>query len=632
MVDWATNVTTANLPPSPGAPWAAGNISAAQLEELPPGQYEVPAGTYTITGSATVPADVSLLFARDAVFKPASGVRITFNELPQAGWYKIFDYSGGGTVALSQTAHTGEVPIDWWGSSSGYWDDALKWAMLAIGAKEHPDPAPFEVGRVGVICFGRGIYRFSVTGTFSQATFSGVKRGFMFRGMGPQNTLLYMECGSTEKWFYDSEDRFGRWSFYDLGFSSDNRIKGCGFRHESGDNGEEKEFRYYNCFFGIPAHTAFDLGSSTPPGLFKGFSYEGSTNADLNKWFGCRFGGFPGGLLHFNNHQSVSHAMYGCDAELTGTFATTHEHAGGDLKVYGGTLVFNTDMDAETPIETYVVDHEGSAELWPGNNTFVFNGVRFEFHDLASMVRTHEGPYGQGVSNTVFRDCDIYVDGTPRNGVYVVQNSLVTFERTNIPETLAFRAICPASYLGKVGTGGIILFHTCDVPVDLHARSFAEYGGRVIAQGCYHHLRSADLLARTAVDFDFGWENMAPFDRSVTRKLVAIKAQAETWPHNGVDEQTMLLPPRAIITGIRVLKPAGGSDTSSYQLHVGNDDQTETYGSSVLAAANVKHTIIASDLSIDCGTVLGTRTVRLWATGTATSAQVGIGYALVEYI
>ncbi|HYW12262.1 MAG TPA: hypothetical protein VE871_09895 [Longimicrobium sp.] len=603
--------------------------------------YLIPKGTYTVNASTTVPPRVSLQFARGAVLKPAPGTTLTLSESPEAGPYQIFDTTAvsgvEARVKLRDDARSDEVHIEWWGAdASGYWDKALRDAMRALVTN--------VVGNTGGVRFGRGIYRFAGDEPFSQLTTLDslpVRRGFVFRGAGPVDTLLYLECGGQERWFYNSTDKHGMWSFYDLGFSSDNQAYGCGFRHVSDPTpgpgpertGEEKEFHYHNCFFGSSAHPSFGIGGSA--GMNKGWSYEGTTNADLNKWFGCRFGGFGGGLLHYDNDQSVAHALYGCDAELTGTLATTYSNAGGDLKVYGGSII----LAGRANGAYYLVDHQASAKLWPGNNTIVFNGVRFEFKDTSSMVIKRQGASGYGSSNTVFRDCDIYAEGTVRTGVEVVQNALVAFERTNIPGTFLFKAIPPQDYITSAGTGGIILFDTCDVPLELHglASVGALSGGRVIAEGCYHHVRHEVEVQRTGVDFDVGWENMGRHDRAVTRKLVVLKQKVAAWPHSGTEaEHTVVLPPSSIITGVRLHKPAG-SGSATYQLHVGNDDQSVTYSSSTVPGGitptfNLAHTILRNDLAVEAGTSLNTRTVRLWMTGASTVAEVNTGYALVEYI
>ena len=640
---WAINVRTLGI--QPGTPQAPGTITAEQIEALEPGQYLLPAGTYTVgpenVGTVTVPAGVSLHFARGAVLQPLEGVLLVLDEAPQAGRFPIFDGSEGGRVMLSRAARTGDWLIDWWGAdASGNWDDALHRAMFAVGTTE-PGTTE-ERGRGGVIHFGRGVYRFALPGTFSQFSYLGIKRGFTFRGTGPQSTLLYLLCGGAQKWFYDTTDKHGRWTFHDLGFSSDDRSRGCGFRHttQAQTAGEEKEFRYYNCFFGDVAHAAFGSEVAAAAGMSTGFSYHGIANADLNKWFGCRFGGFAGGLLHFDNNQSVSHAMYGCDAELTGTFATTHAHGGGDLKVYGGTLVMKRETAGGDPY--YVLDHQDSAELWAGNSTFVFDGVRFEFHGAARMVRKRHQTAGMGVTNTVFRSCDIYVAGSPRPGVEIVQNALVLFDRTNVPALFRYQATPNAGVTGLSGTGGIILFRACDVPPDLYDLSDvgAFTGGRVIAEGCYHHLRAQEgtpPLGRAALDFDKGWENALAYDRLVTRKLAVLKQKVAPLPRAGnQDESTVLLPPGAVICGIRVFKPAHGADPGTYRLLVGTGDRGTVHGYSATAAAGLKisdqHRILKSDLSFQCGTDATSRTVRLWMEGTATEVQTNLGYALVEYL
>jgi hypothetical protein len=81
-------------------------------------------GTCLIGTSITIPSNVKLKFLNGGMLKPASGVTVTINGQVEAGLYKIFDITDGGTFAGSPRTY--KLYPEWFGAiRDGVTDDSL---------------------------------------------------------------------------------------------------------------------------------------------------------------------------------------------------------------------------------------------------------------------------------------------------------------------------------------------------------------------------------------------------------------------------------------------------------------------------------------------------------------------------
>jgi hypothetical protein len=75
----------------------------------------IPAGTWSINGNFTIPANVTLKPERGAILSIATGVTLTINGGLDVGLHQIFSWSGTGKVVFGPGAVKSVHP-EWWGA------------------------------------------------------------------------------------------------------------------------------------------------------------------------------------------------------------------------------------------------------------------------------------------------------------------------------------------------------------------------------------------------------------------------------------------------------------------------------------------------------------------------------------
>lgn len=94
------------------AAFAAADATSASL-----GPIYVAGGTCVIGTSITLTHDFT--FGSGGLLKPASGALITFNGSIQAGPFKIFDTSAGGSILVGSSFRGLSDYVEWWGAGHG---------------------------------------------------------------------------------------------------------------------------------------------------------------------------------------------------------------------------------------------------------------------------------------------------------------------------------------------------------------------------------------------------------------------------------------------------------------------------------------------------------------------------------
>ena len=141
---------------------------------------------------------------------------------------------------------------------------------------------------------------------------------------------------------------------------------------------------------------------------------------------------------------------------------------------------------------------------------------------------------------------------------------------------------------------------------------------------------------RHAVDFDLNWQNQGRASNFPGLKHISVKPQNRPWPNlDTTADWVVTLPNNALIKNIYVYRPAGAR-AESYQLNVGNGDESTTYANDGAGLnSNVAHTIVVEKTIatlISAGTTNPNNQVKVWANPHTTDSDIVTGgYFIVEY-
>lgn len=452
------------------------------------------------------------------------------------------------------------------------------------------------------------------------------KRGLKLSGVSGHSSVLLLETNNQESWFYNNGEnnpKFEYITFRDLGFTSDNWQFGNGFKLWS--SGVEKQFRFFNCIFGDTASNA--IGESNG-GFQTLFETSGTGNADLCKFHSCFISGIYKTIFHLNNPQSVVFETFGTDMATFGDVIQIGANGGGSMHFFGGACELHNRSGGDTT-PRYVLNLLEGVSHGPGNCEFNFHSVRYELQ--GNQKALVNAPSQNGIAQVLFDACNIgTVNTTTRDAVILGARKKVTFRDCVLHENLLYRLRNTYAEASSPESGALLVFDSCRVGLatsPLFGRITIEsVVGRAIARNCV--ARGASSLGRTvAQDFDLGlFRNALPREGSAIKKILPIKPEWLGYPLNGGTEYTVDLPPDAMITSIYIHKPAKGTSVSSYQLHIGNDAKTVTYGSSVAGELRHEHKIDLNNLRI-----FNEMKLRLWATGAGSETNHN-GIAFIEYI
>ena len=477
--------------------------------------------------------------------------------------------------------------------------------------------------------FSEGIYCVKKDKLFSDFNFSEIGLGFQivdginFRGNGRTSSVIKLITKNesdtyTEKWLYNNESidtqKFQKINFFNLGFDTDNYDYGNGFKQYS--QGGEKQFRFYFC----------DIA------LGNVLWCEGAGNADLNRFISCGITAYKD-LLTLNNTQSVSHMFVGTDMNIKRNLITVLSQGGGDVSISDCNIEMHELNDTDDIVDEeayYLVNIPQRTRLGNGNCHYVFSNIRFEMHGTKKgLVKTVNGNFPVDVC---FNNCWWgTVEPLLRSVVEIYPSKIITFRNCTLHDNFQFTVNGKYSNSDAASCAGTIIFDSCNVGYNkmLADRIIINESDcyRVKATKCYK-LASTSENNPIAQDFDYGWETRGGASVNPAKKIIAIKFANDAWPipSSTSYDNIIELPINAYITRIYLYRPAISATAVSYQLHIGDYDQTKELASSKLATFNDIHKIDVTDVG-----KIDFNKLRVWATGDGGTPFTG-GYGYIEYI
>lgn len=479
------------------------------------------------------------------------------------------------------------------------------------------------MGDHGRIYFPRGTYLIDRAGVFNNS--ADFQRGFIIEGDGLSSSVLKLQTGGTETWFYRNDSKATQQYIFvtvrDLMFTSDSTKFGNGFRFQ-----QEQGWRFFRCWMhGL--NTAIDSD-----GGFTG------NNGSEHKFVGCKFTHIHNAVHRFNNLQCLNIEYHGCDIEsIFGDVFRIDAGGGGALRVFGGSYIMD---DGGTP--RYLLNINGGG-LGNNNNTYTINGIQTELHSVNNRLVSHGS--GGGGAHIVFNDCNFTATNGAREQVSI-STARVTFNRCVLTQNQGdtYRVTGPDSGGDQYGEPGSIHFNECDIPENLSllcntSRNTGDgfAWGLISARGCYNnkYVPSNPRTHRYAVDFDLNWYNGGRAGNFAGLKTVSGKPQNRPWPFaDSSFDWSVTLPVGALIVAIQVFRPANHGSDEAYTLHVGNGDKSTIYGtdgggiSAPMPRSIIVENSIAHMVAVGGGP---SSEVRIWADPTTKFGGATGGYFIVQY-
>jgi hypothetical protein len=213
--------------------------------------------------------------------------------------------------------------------------------------------------------------------------------GFEFVGDGKMSSILMLETGGAEAWFYDNTSanplQFQQMHWKDIGFRADDYLYGNVCKMYS--TGGPKQPRWTDCDFQY---------------LQRFFWAEGTGNADLVKVTRCT-GMFYGTMLAFDNDQSVQIDFLGSDLGTYGNYIRVLEHGGGNVTIANASIDFIYREGYSPSTGNFLFQHESNSSIGAGNSMFKFENCRFEIEAYTTkaggVATTNTAGYAAGVSS-----------------------------------------------------------------------------------------------------------------------------------------------------------------------------------------------------------------------------------------
>lgn len=317
------------------------------------------------------------------------------------------------------------------------------------------------------------------------------KSGLVVQGEGRETSVLILRTQGRPQWFYNNGNasRLMFTTFVDLHFEADNPNLGGGFHIHS--TGHEQGFSFFRCRF----HNLQTVLLMT-----------GSVGNDSHRFFNCHITEITSKVIHWENPQAVIIEFFGTNIELIyGDMFYVGKGGGGDLRVYGGSLIMVNKPGDTTP--HYLLSIEPSNFVGSGNATFQFDGIRTEMRSTESrLVRAEDGG-GFGDAFVFFNNCNLYTtQGNPREAVRIGLSRRVNFTQCTLPHEFQYAIAASLNVADDFPMSGWIDFRDCRVPPNLRAKvNFVTPYGRVRARDC-HEYADKKLPTKPIVSPDFDYK------------------------------------------------------------------------------------------------------------------------------
>lgn len=315
------------------------------------------------------------------------------------------------------------------------------------------------------------------------------KIGMVVQGDGRESSVLILRTGGKPKWFYNNgaTARMAFPTFSDLRFETDGSASGGGFHINS--EGHEQGFTFWRCRF----HNMRTMLRLTGP-----------VGNDSHRFFNCHITDVYDKVVHWENPQAVVIEFFGTNIEtIYGDVFHVGKGGGGDLRVFGGSIIMDNRPDDKTP--HYLLSIEPSNFVGSGNGTFQFQGIKTELRSAFSkLVRSEDGG-GLGDVFVFFNGSNLYqAVGGAREAVRIGNNRRVNFTTCTLSGEFLYTLAATAAVAELMPLNGWIDFRDCRLPPGLRDKiTFATPHGRARALDCHEYV--VKLLApgsRVSPDFD----------------------------------------------------------------------------------------------------------------------------------
>lgn len=210
--------------------------------------------------------------------------------------------------------------------------------------------------------------------------------GFAFVGEGKRSSVLLLETGGVDSWFYDNgpgNERYQLMLFRDMGFRADDWSKGSFAKLTSA--GGPKQLHADNCEFS---------------NMYRFLWTEGNGNADLNRATFCNFELYND-ILTLNNDQSVQHDFINNHYRVWGDWVHVKQFGGGNVNFTNSSADHIWDSRFSPPEGNFLFTHDANANIGQGNHTFTFRDIRLELEAVTDKIgnraSTNAAGYAVGV-------------------------------------------------------------------------------------------------------------------------------------------------------------------------------------------------------------------------------------------
>lgn len=246
--------------------------------------------------------------------------------------------------------------------------------------------------RTGEIRFPAGTWKILPEAFSSLAHARANYVGFTFRGHDQNSTIVMLETGGVDSWFFKTTagtERYQSMTFQDMTIMSDDYLHGNFARVYS--TGITKQFMCDRVKFRRLQRILYT---------------EGTGNADLNRFTSC-FIEHYGDMLTLDNDQSVEHDFIGCHLRSWGSQVRIKQHGGGNVTIKNGFMDLTWDERVSPAGGNWMFVQDSDASIGQGNCTFTWRDMRVEVEAYTTKAggttSTNNAGYAAGVGTVTLQ-------------------------------------------------------------------------------------------------------------------------------------------------------------------------------------------------------------------------------------